>query len=174
MIQPYVHAPDGRLELEPDLPMTVYDAMERWHPDRIGAAAVYCSDGRWGDALDEFCHRHLLIPRYDRLAVPGGPAWLADTAEDSAMLRAARIQLGFLVQAHSLERLVLITHFGCAWYSQKLQQPQPTECLPAQIDDVRTAAATITSWFDGLRVDTYLAMRRDDRVSFHELPTQTV
>ena len=35
----------------------------------------YCSDGRWGEAFDEFCHAGLGLPRYDRFAVPGGPAW---------------------------------------------------------------------------------------------------
>jgi hypothetical protein len=33
----------------------------RWHAERIGALAVYCSDGRWGEAFDEFCHRHLQL-----------------------------------------------------------------------------------------------------------------
>ena len=55
------------------LPVVAYRALERWHPGRINALAVYCSDGRWGAAFDEFCHRHLRIPRYDRWAVPGGP-----------------------------------------------------------------------------------------------------
>lgn len=65
------------VELAPTLPMTVFTSTDIWHPERIGALALYCSDGRWGDAFDEFCHRHLHIPRYDRFAVPGGPAWLA-------------------------------------------------------------------------------------------------
>jgi len=47
-----------------------------WNPERIGAMAIYCSDGRWGEAFDEFCHEGLRIPRYDRFAVPGGPLWL--------------------------------------------------------------------------------------------------
>ena len=59
------------IELGPHLPMPAYHAMERWHPERIGALALYCSDGRWGEAFDEFCHRRLFIPRYDRWAVPG-------------------------------------------------------------------------------------------------------
>ena len=43
------------ITLGPDLPVTVFHSTERWHPDRIGALAVYCSDGRWGEAFDEFC-----------------------------------------------------------------------------------------------------------------------
>jgi hypothetical protein len=41
---------------------------------RIRAASIYCSDGRFGEQIDEFLHQGLGLPRYDRLAVPGGPA----------------------------------------------------------------------------------------------------
>ena len=56
------------LDLGPQVPMAVYHSQEIWNAQRIGALALYCSDGRWGDACDEFCHRHLHIPRYDRWA----------------------------------------------------------------------------------------------------------
>jgi hypothetical protein len=68
------------IELGPHLPMAAYHALERWHPERIGALALYCSDGRWGEAFDEFCHRHLQIPRYDRWAAPFDPAWASKKA----------------------------------------------------------------------------------------------
>lgn len=159
---------ESPIELGPDLPITAYYAMEPWQPERIRALALYCSDGCWGEAFDEFCQRHLRIPRYDRWAVPGGPACVAASAEDPTLLRAARIQLDFLVQAHELERFVLITHFGCAWYGQRLQRP-PGECLPTQSKDLQAAAATLRSWFPGLRVDAFLAMRRHERMSFHQV-----
>ena len=58
--------------MEPEL----FTSRHPWNPERIGALAIYCSDGRWGEAFDEFCHEGLRIPRYDRFAVPGGPLWL--------------------------------------------------------------------------------------------------
>lgn len=148
--------------------MPVYHALERWHPERIGALALYCSDGRWGEAFDEFCHRQLGIPRYDRWAVPGGPACVAAAAEDPALLQAARVQLDFLVNVHDLDRVVLITHYACAWYSHRLQRPA-SECLQAQTDDIQAAAATLRSWHPGLRVEAYLAMRKQEWLSFHQL-----
>ncbi|MBM3460318.1 MAG: hypothetical protein FJX77_17500, partial [Armatimonadetes bacterium] len=75
-----------------------------WQPDRIRALAIYCSDGRWGEAFDEFCHQHLGIPLYDRFAAPGGPLWL--TIRHVNLLTpycAAREQLKFLVEAHELQ-----------------------------------------------------------------------
>src|SRR5258708_36282290 len=45
--------------------------------ERIGAAAVYCSDGRFGEQVDDLIFNALNLPRYDRLAIPGGAACLA-------------------------------------------------------------------------------------------------
>ena len=160
-------AGDSALELSHRLPMAAYHAAERWHPERIGALALYCSDGRWGEAFDEFCHRHLQIPRYDRWAMPGGPAWLAGQPGDP-LVQAARVQLDFLVKAHELERIVLITHYGCAWYGHSLQRPA-SECLPAQTKDVKAAAATLQRWHPKLQVEAYLAMRNHEWVSFHPI-----
>jgi carbonic anhydrase-like protein len=158
----------GPIELGAHLPMVAYHAIERWHPERIGALALYCSDGRWGEAFDEFCHRHLLIPRYDRWAVPGGPAWLAAQPGDGALLEAAQTQLDFLVRVHDLERFVLITHYGCAWYGDRLGRPAE-DCLSAQIADLRAAAAVLRGWYPALQVEGYLAMREHEWLSFRQL-----
>lgn len=156
------------IELTPDLPLSVFTSMEPWHNERIGALALYCSDGRWGEAFDEFCHKHLLIPRYDRWAVPGGPAWLAASDESSALHQAAREQLDFLVRIHELEQVVLITHFGCAYYGHRLKKTA-TECLDAQHADVRAAMKTLHRWYPDISVEAYLAMRHGRLLSFHRL-----
>src|SRR5215510_6031051 len=162
----HLQSDDAIFELSHRLPMAAYHATERWHPERIGALALYCSDGRWGEAFDEFCHKHLLIPRYDRWAVPGGPAWLAEG--DGVLSRVAREQLDFLVRAHELERLVLITHFGCAHYAHRLQKG-PRDCLPAQAEDLRSGAAVLRAEYPGIRVDGFLAMRSGTCLSFHDV-----
>jgi hypothetical protein len=146
--------------------MSVFTSTERWHGERIGALALYCSDGRWGEAFDEFCHKHLQIPRYDRWAVPGGPAWLAAAHGGEDFSQAAREQLDFLVRVHELQQIVLITHFGCASYAHRLQNG-PRECLPIQVEDVRTARLTLCRWYPDIRVDAYLAMRDGNVLSFH-------
>jgi hypothetical protein len=156
------------IELAPDLPLSVFTSMERWHHERIGALALYCSDGRWGEAFDEFCHKHLQIPRYDRWAVPGGPAWLAAADENGAFYQAAREQLDFLVRVHELEQIVLITHFGCAYYGHRLKK-SPRDCLQAQSDDIHAAMNILRGWYPNIGVEAYLAMRHGKLLSFHRL-----
>jgi hypothetical protein len=143
-----------------------FTSTERWQPERIGALVLYCSDGRWGEAFDEFCHRRLRIPRYDRWAVPGGPSCLLPGNAGEGYCRGAWEQLGFLVRAHQLRRVVLIAHYGCAAYAALLGKG-PDDCLPAQAEDLGTAAAALREWFRGVGVEAYLAMRRGVIVSFH-------
>jgi hypothetical protein len=159
----------GRIvEQGPPLPMSVFTSTERWHPERIGAVAVYCSDGRWGEAFDEFCHRHLHLPRYDRLALPGGPAWLLPADDNRDLQPAIRQQLDFLVHVHEVERIVLITHFGCAYYGRRLERGAD-DCLGVQSAEAQAAAAALRNCYPGVSVDAYLAMRTANWLSFHRL-----
>jgi hypothetical protein len=148
--------------------MCVYTCVETWNPERIGALAIYCSDGRWGEAFDEFCHKRLLLPRYDRWAVPGGPAWLVPGAPSSDLQQATCQQLDLLVRVHELTRIVLITHYGCAFYRQRLQQP-PESCLSVQMDELRTATNALHRRYPNLELEAYVAMQRDKCLSFHHL-----
>ena len=155
------------VELGPELPMAIFTSTERWIPERIGAVAIYCSDGRWGEGFDEFCHKHLQIPRYDRLALAGGPACFVPRDEKAKRLcEAALEQLTFLVEVHELKRVVLITHYGCAVYAEQLQQ-KPDDCLPIQMEDLRAVAETLRRRFESVKVEAYLAMRRGAALSFH-------
>jgi hypothetical protein len=163
------------------MPPERFCCREPFNEQRIGALAMYCSDGRWGDAFDDFCHRSLMIPRYDRFAVPGGPAWLtvgmdapkgvsvqrSDHAALMASLsRSAWEQLGLLVRVHQLSRIVLVAHYGCAFYIERLKRDADT-CLPIQLEDLKRARAAVKERFPRVTVETYLAMRKGPRMSFH-------
>jgi len=156
------------IDLGPSLPMPVFTSTERWHPDRIGALALYCSDGRWGEAFDEFCHRRLLIPRYDRWAVPGGPAWLLPRGQGRDFSQTTREQLDFLIRVHELERIILISHYGCAFYGEMCGL-DAEGCLPVQIREMREGKALLLRWFPDLSVEAYLAARRMNCLTFHAL-----
>jgi hypothetical protein len=147
--------------------MAVFTSTDRWNPQRIGAVAIYCSDGRWGEAFDEFCHKHLQLPRYDRLALAGGPAcFVPPEGKARVACDAALEQLAFLVKVHELKRIVLITHYGCAAYAERLGR-KPDDCLPAQLDDLRAVRETLRRRFPGVQVEAYLAMLKGSAFSFH-------
>lgn len=143
-----------------------FTSREIWNADRIGALVLYCSDGRWGGAFDEFCHRRLLIPRYDRWVAPGGPICLLPHVTGQDYCQGVWQQLDFLVRVHELKRVVLIAHYGCAYYSE-LHGKGPEDCLPAQAHDLHLAAAAMRQWFPAINVESYLAMRNGISLSFH-------
>jgi hypothetical protein len=136
---------------------------------RIHAAAIYCSDGRVGEQIDEFLHQGLGLPRYDRLAVPGGPACYTGADAVYWESHSAERQLDFLCRVHGLERLVLIAHQGCAFYGQWLEVA-PDELEQRQLDDIRKAAARVGVAQPGLSVEMYFARRRGMQVVFEKVP----
>ena len=101
-----------------------YQSTLPYKRQRIHAAALYCSDGRVGDHFDDFMQNGLNLPRYDRIALPGGPACLAGYAQARLEEQGVIDELLFLIQAHALDRVVLIQHQGCAFYDGRLKVRQ--------------------------------------------------
>jgi len=132
---------------------------------RIRAAAVYCSDGRLGEQMDDFVVRHLGLPRYDRLAVPGGAAALAGHFATYREEEGAMEQLRFLVSAHGLGRVVLIAHAACAYYSERLRIA-PIDLKARQLEDLAKAARRVQELDRRVGVDAYFADIGHGRVGF--------
>jgi hypothetical protein len=144
--------------------MPTYVSSVPFDADRVGAAAVYCSDGRFGEQMDEFLHSSLQLPRYDRVAMPGGAACLAGHMMVYHEKSAMEEQLAFLIRAHALTRIVLIAHENCGfykglWIGQKTIEEQ-------QREDLRKAASEIQSRNPGVTVEYYFARRVDGKVAF--------
>jgi hypothetical protein len=118
----------------------MYESRLPYESSRIRAAAVYCSDGRIGEHFDDFLQNGLGLPRYDRVALPGGPACLA--AHPQTHLEEAGVvdELKFLVEVHGLKRIVLIAHQACAFYATRLELSEPRLELVQRADLVRAAA----------------------------------
>ena len=80
----------------------VFTSQEPFDDGRVRAAAVYCSDGRFGEQFDDLMKSALHLPRYDRLAVPGGAACLARHFALYREEEGVSEQLRFLIELHRL------------------------------------------------------------------------
>jgi len=141
----------------------------RFDENRIRAAALYCSDGRFGEQIDDFLHNALKLPRCDRLVVPGGAASLAGHflafREEDGLIE----QLRFLIQAHDIQRLVLIAHQDCAFYTERLHVPSP-RLEARQREDLQAASQRLCSISRSLVVDGFFARKGvDGTVRFESL-----
>jgi hypothetical protein len=136
-----------------------FESSVKYDADRIQAAAVYCSDGRFGDQFDELMHTALGLPRYDRLAVPGGAACLARHFAIYREEDGVSEQLRFLVKVHELERVVLIAHQDCAFYTHRLQISS-LQRETQQREDLQKAVERVRSIGPSLAIDTFFAHKK--------------
>jgi hypothetical protein len=113
--------------------------------------------------MDDFVQNALGLARYDRLVIPGGAACLAGHLAMHFIEQAVLKQLRFLVEVHELNRLVLIAHEGCAYYSHQLRV-RAEEVIARQQKDLRAAQMRVRGIAPDLIVETYLARRSDARV----------
>jgi len=139
-----------------------------YNPHRMHVAAVYCSDGRLGDHFDDFLQKGLGLPRYDRVALPGGPACLAGYAEARVAQEGAVDELKFLIDAHGLTRVVLIQHEACAFYTARLRVVEK-QVEHLQRADLVRAAYFIRHVTNLEQIDAYFARRVDDDIAFESV-----
>jgi hypothetical protein len=137
-----------------------------YDPTRIHAAAMYCSDGRVGDHIDDFLQTAMKLPRYDRIALPGGPACLAGYGEARLEEQGVMDELRFLIDHHGLSRIVLIQHEGCAFYGARLRVREASTAQLQKADLVRAAYA-IRNATNLDRIDAFY-LRRDDKAMIFE------
>jgi len=132
------------------------------HP---AALAVYCSDGRFTEAVEELLHS-LGHDRLDTLTMPGGAALLETTTATFSALEACRAATSFLVRGHSIEHVVLLAHEGCGFYRDRMRYDSPEAIVQRQHADLRAARDWILRTHGGVSIDLYYASVVDDRVAF--------
>ena len=126
--------------------------------DRIHAAAMYCSAGRVGEHFDDFVQNGLSLPRYDRIALPGGPGCLAGYPQARLEEEGVLDEIKFLIEAHGLSRVALIQHEGCAFYTHRLKvRSQSIEQL--QKADLCRAAYALRHWTKLDNIEGYYLRR---------------
>ena len=147
---------------------TFFESTCPFGAERIEAAAVYCSDGRFGEQVDELLQTALALPRYDRLAVPGGSACMAGHFPTHLEEKGVAEQLRFLVEAHHLQRVVLIAHEDCAYYTHKLRI-SPLQLESQQKIDMGKAIRRVQRFGRHLQVDAFFARKHHGKIRFERM-----
>jgi hypothetical protein len=143
----------------------MYETRAPFVGERIRAAAVHCSDGRYGAHMDEFVQEHLGLPRYDRLAIPGGAGCFAGHLTTWKEEAALEHQLDLLVEVHGLKRVILIAHQDCAFYTVRLKIAG-AELERIQREDLVVAAQRVRRLHAEIEVENWFARRDGERVRF--------
>jgi len=96
--------------------------------NRVRAAAVYCSDGRFGEQMDEFLHAGLSLPRYDRVAVPGGAALTGESIPAAPATCSGSL-------CHRLASREALEHAIVEVDRRRTSMTEPTKVEPIRFED---------------------------------------
>jgi hypothetical protein len=135
------------------------------HPD---ALAVYCSDGRFTDSVEELLHS-LGHPRLDTLTLPGGPALFELTTADFSGLETVRRAATFLIAAHGIKHVVLLAHEGCGYYRARSRGADPQRVIARQVSDLRSASRWFRAAHAAVAVELFYARVLGPRVQFERI-----
>jgi len=124
-----------------------------------GVLVVHCSDHRFQAALQEFLNQTLdLDGNYDLVAIPGGPQALTLVEYLPKLSWALTKWLRFLIDAHELKRIILISHQDCGWYkSLPFHLFGSSDPRQHQEEDLRRVKHAMAKDFPHMRVDLYFA-----------------
>lgn len=129
------------------------------------ALAVYCSDGRFTDAVDELLDK-LGHPRLDTLTIPGGPGLLNHRTSGYGDCDTFSRSAEFLIREHHITTVVLLAHEACGFYARKFPDLSAAQIKQRQLDDLRLAIHELSTAHPRLRVEAFVAVPSDGRVRF--------
>jgi len=121
--------------------------------------AVHCSDYRFQAGYQEFLNNQLnLDGNYDLLVIPGGPQCLTLVEYLPKFSWSGWKWFRFLVDAHDLQRLILIQHQDCVWYrSIPLHLHSSPEPRARQEEDLRRARRALAKERPHLSIELFYA-----------------
>lgn len=148
--------------------MTSADAFttrSTFRADHPAALALYCSDGRYTQAVEELL-KHLGHARLDTLTLPGGPGLLSMGSAAFVELDATKRGASFLIAGHGIRDVFLIAHDGCGYYRSRNPRKEPAAIARIQREDLRAAAGALEAAHRQLATHLYYARPHAGHVTF--------
>ncbi len=133
--------------------------------DHPPALALYCSDGRYTQAVEELLV-HLGHERLDTLTLPGGPGLLSMSSAAFVELDATKRGASFLVAGHGILDVFLIAHEGCGYYRSRHPRKDAAAIARIQREDLRAAAGALETSHAALATHLYYARPHAGLVTF--------
>jgi carbonic anhydrase len=135
------------------------------------ALAIYCSDGRFTDAVE------LLLEaaghdRLDTMTLPGGPALLCTSAANLSEVDTVSRAAHFLIEGHAIAEVVLIAHQGCGYYRTRYSRIAAEQVEKLQLEHLATAGKALQRRHPELAVRRYYARVAEGAVTFDEQAPQ--
>jgi len=158
------------------MPQVAYTSQGEFVERESAVLVIACSSNAFLPYTQEFLEQQLgLGPgEYDLLAVPGGPQFLLLTEYLPKFAWVGQRWVKFLVERHSLKRVIAIAHEDCAWYSEARFVPQFLQKFGVgrslkerQREDLREIVQALRALGLPITIEAYYAEKSPDgRVRF--------
>jgi hypothetical protein len=142
--------------------------MPRYDPSHPSTLAIYCSDGRFTQAVEDHCE-DLGHERIDTMTLPGGPALLISGAADLSEVHVFTRAAHFLIEAHAIKHVVLVAHAGCGFYRARYGRLDDVAIRRMQVENLRAAHASLRRHFPEVTVTCTFAAPEGAAVAFTDV-----
>jgi hypothetical protein len=146
----------------------VYRTSPHGVQSEAGVIVVHCSDPRYQWHFHEFLRHGLGVREYGLIAVPGGPQLLARLEFLPKFSWAGWRWLKFLVDLTKPERVIMINHDDCRWYSSLLRARDSELVRSRQLADLREIQRELGERFSG-QIEAYYARIEDGVAAFERV-----
>ncbi|MGB9736573.1 MAG: carbonic anhydrase [bacterium] len=125
--------------------------------------AIFCSDERFVGCSMEFLQKQLKTKRCDLIVYPGGPQFIADKG------KAAINRVKFLIEAHNISHVILISHIDCGYYKHTYPQLSAEQLSEKQISDITKSKQILSSIFPSVHVESFYIKLHNQKLVFEPI-----
>jgi carbonic anhydrase len=147
-------------------PATAPPLREPFEASHPPALAIYCSDGRFTNAVESLA-RASGHDRVDTLTLPGGPALLCPAAANLSEVDTVGRAAQFLIDGHKTRHLVLVAHQGCGYYRRRYPRLPEAHIEKHQLDHLALAAKILARKYPELSIERYYARVAQGMIELH-------
>lgn len=130
------------------------------------ALAIYCSDGRFTNAVESLA-RASGHDRIDTLTLPGGPALLCPAAANLSEVDTVGRAAQFLIEGHKTRHLILVAHQGCGYYRKRYPRLPDAHIEKHQLDHLAVASKALARKYPELQIERYYARVNQAVIELH-------
>jgi hypothetical protein len=141
----------------------VREPFDASHPP---ALAIYCSDGRFTNAVESLA-RASGHERVDTLTIPGGPALLCPAAANLSEVDTVGRAAQFLIEGDGTRHLILVAHQSCGYYRRRYARLPDAQIEKHQLEHLALASKTLVRRYPELVIERYYARVSQGMIELH-------
>ena len=157
------------IEVNPDNITSGESPYYEMDSDSFDTMVVHCADPRFQTAFKKFVTEELKIKNYAPIVLGGGIHPFGSQKALPVNFESLWDQISFFIKAAKLKQLIFINHEDCKWYNRLIDLYPDADLPVKEKEDLMTTMARVHQDFPDIKIRTFWAGLKDDRVCFTEV-----